>query len=123
MVPTLQSLIDSMFKKEAKRFENLSETFAVRDAVLAKMSGYCPWPSRIDGFTKNGRRMKCYFYGSNNIGTVDVNQAIPFKDTFALIRLIKLRNPPQFVKGVKEIELQYGIPEERSALRETPAIM
>lgn len=85
------------------------------------MSGYCAWPSRIDGFTKNNRRMKCYFYGSHNIGTVDVNQAIPFKDAYSIIRLINLRKPPQFAKGVREVEIVYGIPHELSALRDIPA--
>lgn len=122
IVPTLQSLIDSTFKREAKQFENSGQKFEEGDAVLAKMSGYCAWPSHIDGFTKNGRRMKCYFYGSHNIGTVDVNQAIPFKDTFSIIRLINLRDPPQFAKGVKELELENGIPDELSALREVSAI-
>lgn len=93
------------------------------EAVLAKMSGYCAWPSRIDGFTKNGRRIKCYFYGSHNIGSVDVNQAIPFKDTFSMIRLINLRNIPNFAKGIKEMEFELGIPDDQSALREVPAIV
>lgn len=123
MVPTLQNIIDSTFKKEAKRFENSGEKFEKGDAVLAKMSGYCAWPSRIDGFTKNGRRMKCYFYGSHNTGTVDVNQAIPFKDAFSTIRLINLRNQTQFAKGIVEIEKERGIPDELSALSETPAII
>lgn len=123
MVSTLQNVIDTTFKKEAKQFENSGRKFEKGDAILAKMSGYCAWPSRIDGFTKNGRRIKCYFFGRHNIGSVDVNQAIPFKDAFSIIRLINLRNPPFFAKGFKELESYYEIPDEMSALREVPAII
>lgn len=122
MVPTLQNVIDSTFKKEARTFENSEEKFQYGDAILAKMSGYCPWPARVDGFTQNGRRIKCYFYGSHNTGNVDLNQAIPFKNAFSIIRMINLRNQRDFAKGVKEIEMQYGVPDELSALREVESI-
>lgn len=89
---------------------------------MAKFSGYCPWPTRVDGFTKDGRRIKCYFYGSHNTGSVDINQAIPFQNALEIIRLINLRNPRDFSKGVREIEIQNGVPDELSALREAEAI-
>lgn len=121
-VPTLQNVIDSTFKREAKLFENSGEKFEKGEAVLAKMSGYCAWPARVDGFTQNGRRIRCFFYGSHNTGTVDTNQAIPFKNGFSIIRLIHLRNPQDFAKAVREIEMQNGVPDELSALRESAAI-
>lgn len=122
MVTTLQNLIDSTFKNAAKKFENSGGKIEKGDAILAKMSGYCAWPAHVDGFTQNRRRIKCFFYGSHNIGSVDINQVIPFKEAFALIRLINLRNPRDFAKGVREIELKYGVPDELSALREIEAI-
>lgn len=115
-------MIDSTFKQEAKRFENSREKFEKGDAVLAKMSGHCAWPARIDDFTKNGRRIKCFFYGSHNTGTVDINQTIPFKNAFSIIRLINLRKTRDYAKGIREIEIQYGIPDELSALKETAPI-
>lgn len=117
MVPTLQSMIDDTFKKEVKTFEKNGKHFKIGDMVLAKMSGYGPWPSRVDGFTKNGLRAKCYFYGSNNNGSVDTNRMIPFEDASEIIRLINIRNPIDFAKGVREIEILNGIPHELSALR------
>lgn len=122
-VPSLQSVIDSTFKREARQFENSGGRFEYGQAVLAKMSGYAPWPARIEGFTKNGRRVKCFFYGSHNTGTVDINQVIPFKNAFSIIRLINLRNTRDFAKGVKEIEMQCGVPDELSALKEMNAIV
>lgn len=122
-VSTLQNVIDSTFKREAKLFENSGEKFQYGQEVLAKMTGYAPWPARVEGFTKNGRRIKCFFYGSHNTGTVDINQVIPFKNAFSIIRLINLRNPRDFAKGVKEIEMRCGVPDEFSALRETKAIV
>lgn len=121
-VATLQNVIDSTFRQLTKAFENSGEKFTVGDEILGKMAGYCAWPARIEQFTQNGRRMKCYFYGSHNTGTVSVNQAIPFKDGISIIRLINIRNPRDFSKGVREVELQNGIPEELSALRELSAI-
>lgn len=84
---------------------------------MSKMSGYTPWPARVDGFSKNGRRMTCFFYGSHNTGCVDVDQAIPFNNGFEIIKLINMRNPRDFAKGVREIELQHGVPEELSVLK------
>lgn len=91
-------------------------------AVLAKMVGYCPWPARITGFTKNRLRINCYFYGTMNNGTVDVNKTIPFQNAREVIRLINIRSPKFFAKGVKELETEQGVPPEISALRETESL-
>lgn len=86
--------------------------------VLAKMAGYCPWPARIEGFTKNRLRIKCYFYGTMNRGTVDTNKTIPFQNAHEMVRLINIRSPKYFAKGVKELEVEQGVPPELSSLRE-----
>lgn len=86
------------------------------------MSGYCAWPAHVKGFTQNGRRIKCFFYGSHNTGTVNTNQAIPFKNGVSIIQLINLRNPCDFAKGVREIERESGVPDELSVLRELGAV-
>lgn len=123
MVLTLQQAIDRTFKTEAKNFAMSGTKFQIGDAVFAKFSGYCAWPSRCDGFTKNERRMKCYFYGTHNTGSVDICDVIPFQNAFEVTRLINLRNPRDFAKGVKEIEIEHGVPDELSALREAKAIV
>lgn len=120
---TLQRLIDSTFKKEAGNFKNSRQKLEHGKVILAKMSGYCAWPARIDGFTQNGRRVKCYFYGSHNTGSVNIDQVIPFEDASETIRLINLRNPRDFAKGVKEVEIELGIPDDLSVLREATAII
>lgn len=86
------------------------------------MCGYCPWPAKIVGSTQNHRRVKCYFYGSHNNGTVDVNRVIPFEKGLEVIRLINLRHTKNFAKEIREIEIENGVPEELSALREMQSI-
>lgn len=122
-VLTLQNLIDRTFKTEANKFAISGAKFKIGDPILAKFSGYCPWPSRLEGFTKNGRRIRCFFYGTHNTGSVDLNQAIPFRNSFEIIRLINLRNTRDFAKGVREIEIENGVPEELSSLREVGTIL
>lgn len=67
--------------------------------------------------------MKCYFYGTHNTGSVDICDVIPFQNAFEVIRLINMRNPCDFAKAVKEIEIEHGVPDELSALREAKAIV
>lgn len=121
-VPTLQIIIDKTFKKELNEFQNSGKELEVGQAVLAKMSGYCPWPARIEGFTKNKLRMQCYFYGAMNRGTIDVSKTIPFENAFEIIRLINLRNTKDFAKGVKELEIEQGVPAELSSLKEMESL-
>lgn len=86
------------------------------------MRGYPPWPAKVLGFTKNGQKIKCSFYGSHNTGSVGIDQAIPFLESFECIRLIKIRNPREFIKGVREIEIEQGIPNIASSLRDYESI-
>lgn len=116
--PTLQNIIDSTFGKAKKMFGETNKQFMVNDFVLARMRGYAPWPAKVVGFTKDQRRAICYFYGSHNSGTVDCNQMVPFLDASDVIRLINMRKPNGFAKGVREIEIEHGIPSNASSLNE-----
>lgn len=86
------------------------------------MKGYSPWPAKIISFTKDRKSAKCYFYGSNNNGSVKTDEIIPFKDGFDTIRLLKNFNLKDFEKGVREIENINDIPAHLSALREIDAL-
>lgn len=119
---TLSSAINSTFKIALKEFQKKEVKFVVGEYVLARMRGYQPWPAKITSFTKDGSRVSCFFFGSHNNGSVSVKEMVPFIDGFDTIRLIKLRQVKDFEKGVKEIELENGIPENLSSLREQLSI-
>lgn len=108
--------IKSTFEKSLKEFEKTKTKFEVGDLVLARMTGYAPWPAKIVSFTKDGRRATCFFFGSQNQGPVGVRQMIPFKDGFDVIRLVKMQCLTDFEKGVREIEIEHHIPEDMSSL-------
>lgn len=94
----------------------------VGDYVLARMKGYSPWPAQISTMTKNGCKANCYFFGANNNGSVDLRAIIPFENAFNVIRLLKCRKLKDFEKGVREVEIINGIPENMSSLREIESI-
>lgn len=86
--------------------------------VMAKMSGYSAWPGRIDDFTKNGKRAHVFFFGSNNSGSVDVSEIVPFELCSEMIRLLMLRKVGLFHRGVLEIERFLNIPTALSFTKE-----
>lgn len=116
--PTLENAIKSTFQKSLKEFKETKQNLSIGDFVLARMRSYKPWPAKIVSFSKNMSSIRVHFYGSHNEGSVSSKEIIPFSDAFSTIRLIKIQNPKDFVKGVREIEIENGIPEERSSLRE-----
>lgn len=119
---TLQQLIDNSFKASLKDFQNSGKQLDVGDCVIARMRGYCPWPAKITGITKDRRRIKCYFYGSHDNGSVDAKQVIPFEDAHETIRLLCIRRPNEFIKGIREAELENGVPDELSCIRLTESV-
>lgn len=119
---SIASAINSTFKNSLEEFEKSNVQLNIGDLILAKMSGFAPWPAKITSFTKDKRRAICYFFGSHNNGPVGVKQIIPFKDGFDTIRLVKMRHLTHFEKGISEIEIEHGIPKDLSSLREIDAI-
>lgn len=120
-VPTLQHFIDTAFLKELKLFHESGKQFKVGDAVLARMKGYLPWPGRIQRITSN-KIINCYFYGTHNSGPVGAKNIIPFSSAFETVRLVCLRSPNHYIKGVHEIEVEYGVPDELSCMNELKSI-
>lgn len=83
-----------------------------------RSSGYSAWPGRIDDFTKNGKRAHVFFFGSNNSGSVDVSDVVPFELCSEVIRLLMLRKVGLFHRAVLEIERILNIPTAVSFTKE-----
>lgn len=123
--PTVKSLnetINEAWKKCKAEFKLLGESIDRKNFVMAKMSGYSAWPARIDDFTKNGKRAHVFFYGSNNTGSADISEIVPFGQCYDVIRLLLLRKCAQFRRSIIDIELSLNVPDELSLLREMLAI-
>lgn len=121
-VPTLKECIGKAFQQQLKVFHESGEQLVVGDAVLARMRGYLPWPGRIVNFTTNKKMVNCHFYGTNNSGLVGTKNIIPFPLGRETVRLVCLRPPSKFIKGVNELERTYNISEELSCLKELKSI-
>lgn len=121
-MPTIQQFITASFENQLQIYHKSGIQPKVGDAVLARMRGYDPWPARIIGLKNKNKNVECYFYGAHNSGSVGSKNIIPFVDAFETVRLVCLRNPKNFVKGIQEIEIEFGVPTELSCLKEFDAI-
>lgn len=119
---SLTAIINDAWKKCKTQFKSSDEIIEQNALVMAKMSGYSAWPSRINEFTKNGKRAHVYFFGSNNTGTVDVTEIVPFESCHEVIRLLLMRKLGQFLRGILEIERILGVPDELSLTKELYSI-
>lgn len=115
-MPTLLQLIDAAYQKELKTFHESEQQLKVGDAVVARMKGYLPWPGRIQRFTSNNKIVNCYFFGTHNSGPVGSKNIIPFSFAPETVRLACLRSAVGYNKGIKEIEMECGVPNELSCL-------
>lgn len=95
----------------------------IGDMILAKMRGYSPWPARVSEFTASKKNIVCFFFGTQNTGSVGVNNVIPFANASEIVRLICLKNVNGFTKGVREIEIECGVPDALSCLNEFMCII
>lgn len=120
--PTLKDLIDTAFQQEVEIFHESGQQLKVGDAVAAKMKGFSPWPGRILHFSSNNKMVNVYFYGTHNTGPVGSKNIVPFPLARETIRLVCLRSPGGFIKGVKELENEHQIPDELSCLVELQPI-
>lgn len=117
-MPTIQQFITVSFDNQLQNFKKNEIQLKKGDAILARMKGFDPWPAKIVDFTNDKKIIKCYFFGTHNTGSVGIRNAIPFVDAIETVRLVCLRKPVAFVKGIKEIEIECAIPNEFSCLRE-----
>lgn len=122
VVKTLNSLINADWNKLKKEFQQQQSISPVvienRHIVMAKMNSYSPWGARVEGFNANRKRVHFYFFGTDNRGTVDSTEVIPFQDCHSVIRLLLLRKTSQFHKSIVEVEKILNVPDELSLLNE-----
>lgn len=121
-LPTLTHFIDTAYKNELKRFHESDEQLNVGDAVIARMRGFLPWPARVQSFAPNNKMINCYFYGTHNFGLIGKKNIMPFPCARETVRLVCLRSPNGYIKGVKEIEIEHDVPEGLSCLNELKSI-
>lgn len=115
-MPTLQWFIDTAYQKELKKYHESGKELSVGDTVMARMRGFLPWPSRVHSIGPNKKTITCYFFGTHNSGTVGSKNIMPFDCAIETVRFVSLRAPSGYIKGVKEIEFERGVPEEMSCL-------
>lgn len=115
---SLNVMINDAWKKCKTEFKSSGLLIEQSTVAMAKMSGYSAWPARIDDFTKNGKRARVFFFGSNNIGSVDISEIVPFEFCREVIRLLLRRKVGPFHRSVLEIERILGIPSELSLTTE-----
>lgn len=111
---TLNQLIDAEWRKS----KTVGEKIEIGHIVLAKMKGYTPWPGVVRSFTKNGKRAQLYFFGTDNSGTVDVDEIVGFDVGRETTRLLLLRRINFFTKAVLEAERLLNIGPEFSITKE-----
>lgn len=99
-------------------FHESGKQLSVGDAVVVRMRGFLPWPGRVQSIGPNNKTVNCYFFGTHNSGPVGSKNIMTFDGAKETIRLVALRSPKDYVKGVKEMEIERGVPEEMSCLNE-----
>lgn len=86
------------------------------------MKGYAPWPGRVLNFTSNKKMVKCFFFGTHNEGPVGSKNIVPYQFARESVRLVLLRSPAFYSKGIKELEIEYSVPADLSRLNGLDAI-
>lgn len=119
---TLNSIISDTWKLCKKNFSGLNEPANIGDIVMAKLKTFSAWPGRVQGFTKDKKRAQIYFFGTDNTGSVNVNEIVAFAQSESVIRLLLLRMTGPFHKGILEVESILGVTHEFSLLRERNAL-
>lgn len=112
---TLNQFISDEWNQCKKKYKETKNILEIGLIVMAQMRGYSAWPSRIISISK--KRANVFFYGTSNTGGVDVANIVPMEYCAEVIRLLLIRKTADFAKGVREAEIQQGIPDEKSVLR------
>lgn len=120
--PKLKDLVDAQFQKELQTFIESKQQLQIGDRVLARMKTLAPWPGRIECFSSHGKIVACYFFGTHNRGPVGSRNIIPFAVASETARLVCLRAPNAYIKGIEEIEIESGVPRELSCLNSLKSI-
>lgn len=112
---TIAELANDAWKR-CKYSKSKDITFEVDQFVIGKMKSFPPWPCKIVGFTKNRKKVHVYFYGTHNSGSIEVNEITLFENSDEVIHLLLLRHLQCFAKGIREVEVELGIPAELSII-------
>lgn len=115
---TLYELTNDAWKRCKNIFHNQNIALEEGQYVMTKMRSFSPWPAKINGFSKNKKKVYVYFYGTNNSGTVEIKETIPFQKSDEVIRMQLLRHLQCFAKGIREVETELGISAEMSITNE-----
>lgn len=119
---TLAAESDRAWRAAKKSQKNSNETLNIDQIVVTKMKSYCPWPAQVRAFSKNAKRAEVYFFGTHNIGMVDVHEIVDFSQAYDVMRFLLLRKIPYYAKAVRELEEVLQVPAELSMLKEMQAI-
>lgn len=111
-------MINEAWRNCKKRFQSSGRSINVGDLVLAKMRSYSPWSAQVKGHSKNKKRIQVHFFGTDNQGTVDASEIVPFDICEEVVRLLLLRKLGIFHKSIFEIERILAVPSELSLLKE-----
>lgn len=118
----LTEFINAKWRESKKEYRKTRNIIQIGDLVMAKMSTYSPWGSRVLSFTKNKQRATVCFFGEGLRGSVNVAEIVPFNRCTDVIRLLLLRKFSDFHKSIIEIERILGVPDHLSLLNEQKQI-
>lgn len=120
---TLTQFINSAWIECKKEFHGSEQPIKSDDIVMAKMRTFSAWPGRITSFTKDKKRANIQFFGTHDVGSVLVNEIVPFNRCQRVIKLLLLRQASPFHKGIREIESLLNVPAEKSLMNECQSLL
>lgn len=102
----------SMWKKLLKK-TNVNETFKPNDIIVCKQNKFRPWPATVISAEKKSV-LWVKFMGVHSFGSVEKKQSVKFEAASEVL-LEFLKNPIQdFAKSIREAEVSFNIPFEKS---------
>lgn len=124
IVATLQPKIIAKAMEDAwkKCRVNRNGKFILNDLVMAKLKGHKPWPSKIVEFV-NEKKVKVEFLGAKEdekFGFISTGELAHFSQSSDVIRLIlqmEFAIKPHFIKGIRIVELIFGVPPDLSLIK------
>lgn len=119
---SLNCFISNAWNKSKKDFCASNQCLNLNDIVMARLKSYSAWPGLITGYTKDKRRAYVEFFGTHNVGSVDVKEIVRFTDCYDTIRLLLLRKTSDFHKAIIEVERIQNVPPEMSLLHDLNAL-
>lgn len=119
---SLNSFISNAWNQCKKDFCASNQCLNLNDIVMARLKSYSAWPGFITGYTKDKRRAYVEFFGTHDVGSVDVKEIVRFIDCYDTIRLLLLRKTSDFHKAIIEVERIQNVPPEMSLLHDLNAL-